>query len=578
MNLISLFAQRFSNNNCILLVRSESTNKKLTFYGLMDFEELWNSSKDSAEWSMFGQKLRQFERLTRESKIYATLKRLNLLLLSLLTMLFRIEVALVVIHGCLRFSNVQRLNPRHLVEVLIGRLIFTLVSGYGGQSNSYLFILSLASATAARLNTTPFPSFWLTAIVITCMCSLDVFHWVTWVCFAVVGLIFNRQISQAQNACLDCKMSFDMKCQTCKALICSKCTQDHPHEIFPLDATRLQIEADTQIQKTRGGAVTYSKGASWHRRRQKVLLTKYPQIRELFGWDNTTAWLVVTLTSSFVAVSILCAGLPFIWIVVFSFFVGSPLSYIISYRCLAHECGHFMAAEQKWVNKCLVVMCHAALNYAGSTSFLDAAVIHRHHHIALHSPVDTNNPTALQYAFYCASGWRKIFAFLGLLVEGIELSNPILKVLGQFWSLPALLEIDDSFWYFVETFVSNALWTCLMWSSGWTVLVFVICSEFFRYVHPIYWWHHGMHYQHGHHLQPTASIYEEWFNLIVFNLGLHVEHHDFSNIPWTRLPQLRKIAPEFYDSLDQYSFFGFMQACTTQTLIKEKFLFEEDHQ
>lgn len=36
------------------------------------------------------------------------------------------------------------------------------------------------------------------------------------------------------------------------------------------------------------------------------------------------------------------------------------------------------------------------------------------------------------------------------------------------------------------------------------------------------------------------------WNWLTVNELLHVEHHDFSNVPWTRLPQLTKIAPEFY--------------------------------
>lgn len=44
---------------------------------------------------------------------------------------------------------------------------------------------------------------------------------------------------------------------------------------------------------------------------------------------------------------------------------------------------------------------------------------------------------------------------------------------------------------------------------------------------------------------PTYSSYGP-LNLLLFNTGYHNEHHTFANVPWNRLPMLKRLAPEMF--------------------------------
>jgi fatty acid desaturase len=86
---------------------------------------------------------------------------------------------------------------------------------------------------------------------------------------------------------------------------------------------------------------------------------------------------------------------------------------------------------------------------------------------------------------------------------------------------------------------------------GPKALAYLALSTFFALgLHPV----GGRWIQEHYETRPGQETYSYYgpLNKTCFNMGYHNEHHDFAGIPWNNLPKLKRVAPEYYDSLKSY--------------------------
>ena len=103
-------------------------------------------------------------------------------------------------------------------------------------------------------------------------------------------------------------------------------------------------------------------------------------------------------------------------------------------------------------------------------------------------------------------------------------------------------------WTAANMVVEVAAMAMLVYATGGGPIKYLLASTVFAIgLHPL----GGRWIQEHFALAPDQETY--WYygplNKVAFNAGYHVEHHDLITVPWSRLPEIRRAAPEFYDGL-----------------------------
>jgi sphingolipid delta-4 desaturase len=118
---------------------------------------------------------------------------------------------------------------------------------------------------------------------------------------------------------------------------------------------------------------------------------------------------------------------------------------------------------------------------------------------------------------------------------------------------PGFIRSQTLTWWHLFNFLLQLVFDLVVYFlMGPRAIAYFIMSSFLAgSLHPCAGHFIAEHYVWDGLDQETYSYYGP-LNYLTYNVGYHNEHHDFPSIPWTRLPKVRALAPEFYDTLPSH--------------------------
>lgn len=273
-----------------------------------------------------------------------------------------------------------------------------------------------------------------------------------------------------------------------------------------------------------------------HVLRRRAILAAHPEVRGLFVRDRATFYITAGIFLLQLAVAAWAGWMGFHWwplILLVAYGVGAFANHAMF--VIIHDSIHNTVFESPTLNKWNAILADLPNAFPTAMGFRCYHIKH-HSHLSAYD-YDADVPGDIEARLVGNIWWRKaLWLFLFPVVQLSRLSRlkGAVPFLGR-WTIInflVILAFDLAVWRFL----------------GGGALFYLLASFWFSVgLHPV-----GARWIQEHYAaapgQGTFDYYGP-LNVVALNIGYHNEHHDFPEIPWTLLPRLKAMAPEFYDDL-----------------------------
>jgi len=279
----------------------------------------------------------------------------------------------------------------------------------------------------------------------------------------------------------------------------------------------------------------YTDLPNYHFERNREITKKYPGVKKLLGNNPHTAFFIIGIVLTQYLFSFLFKDLGWPLLILFSYMIGAFLNHALYVHI--HECAHNLVFKSSLLNKVMGIICDLPIAFPGALSFREYHLVH--HKRMNEDPEDPDAPSQFEANLIGNSTLRKM---IWLSLFGVFQALRPFKLKKKFFGLWILLNV-------LVIVLSNIL---IFYFIGPKALIYLFLSTIFGLgLHPC----GGRWIQEHYIFRPGQETYSYYgpLNKLAFNVGYHNEHHDFANISWEKLPQLKKMAPEYYDSLKYHT-------------------------
>jgi sphingolipid delta-4 desaturase len=279
-----------------------------------------------------------------------------------------------------------------------------------------------------------------------------------------------------------------------------------------------------------------SGGEDPHRARRRAILAAHPEIAALATPFPASLLVILGLVGFQLVLAWALREASVLVIVATAYGIGAFAA--AGLHSMIHDASHGRVVVARNGNRLAAILANLPLLSVAAMPFF---YYHPWHHGAMGDyAMDVGIPTEAEARWVEGRPFRKAL-WLALF--------PVVQLLRTRKFRPRTSPWDR--WAVLNAAVQLAADALLLWAWGWHAPAYLGLS---------YWLSVGLH------PAGTRVIQEHFFvqdgqethsyvgpcNLVEMNFGYHVEHHDFPRVPWYRLPRLRRIAPEFYETVHTY--------------------------